>query len=102
MPAPVPEAVRWVLWDLEVERLDAGVDADAILPRVLEHGGLAEVRWAVETYGLERIRAFFRTNPHPVIGERTRAFWRAFFRAEEERWAERVDWRPPNDESWSG
>lgn len=98
----VPAEILWVLWDLEAERLDADLEMDAILARVLEHGGLAEVRWAVDSYGLPRILSFFRSNPHPLISERTRAFWRAFFRAEEERWAERPDWRRHNDASWSG
>lgn len=34
-----PESLRWVCWDLDFDALDI----DAILARVLEHAGLAEV-----------------------------------------------------------
>lgn len=102
MSKRVPGSVQWVLWDLEAEALDPDAHADAILARVLEHGGIAEVRWAVGFYGLDRIHSFFQNNPHPLVSDRTRAFWRAFFRAEEEQWTERPDWRRSSATPWSG
>src|SRR5690606_7839091 len=40
----LPEEIRWVLWDLDFDRLDADADADSILARTLEHGRLSDVR----------------------------------------------------------
>ena len=99
--ARVPDDLRWLFWDVELDELDPEAHADYILPRILEHGGLAEVRWAVERYGLERIHRFFRDVGHPELGERTRGFWRAVFKAENEAWASPPDWRKSKSVPWS-
>lgn len=83
-----PESLRWVCWDLDFDALDIDADADAILARVLEHAGLAEVRDVLRLYGEPRILRFFREVGHPLVSERTRTFWRSYFHAEGERWAE--------------
>ncbi len=83
----IPEELHWLFWELVPSELDAEVHADSILPRILEHGGLAEVRWAIGHYGLERIHTFFRDVGHPELSTRTTGFWRAVFKAEDETWA---------------
>ncbi len=96
---PPPE-LRLALWDLALDSLDIERDAESILARVLENGGSREVRAAIRLYGLERIRRFFREVAHPIVSERTRAFWRAFFRAQGEPWPTPPSWRRSSAAPW--
>jgi hypothetical protein len=97
----IPDEIRWVFWDVDPAELDPDRDANYILPRILEHGGLAEVRWLIGRFGLERIHAFLRDVGHPELGGRTLAFWRAVFQAEDETWASPPDWRRHKSIPWS-
>ena len=97
---PLPESMRWQFWDVDFDSLDLERDADAILPRVLESGRLEDVRMLLSVYGSERIHVFFRTVAHPLISDRTRTFWRAFFHAENEPWATPPSFRTNNAAPW--
>jgi squalene cyclase len=96
----VPEPHRWVFWDVDAEALDTAVAADYILPRVLEFGGIAEVRWVLATYGLTGIHRFLRDVGHPELSERTLGFWRAALNAKEEAWARPPAWRKSSAAPW--
>ncbi len=92
---PVPDSLRWLLWDLDADRVDLEAHADALLGRVLENGRLRDVRLVLDLYGEARILEFFRAGGHPLLSERTRSFWRAFFGADEE-WPAPPDFRSPS------
>lgn len=92
--------MRWLLWDVDARRIDTDRDAAFLVPRVLEHGGLVEVRWLVEAVGLERIHHFLREVGHPELSPRTLAFWRAILGAEEEEWAGPPPWRRHSSAPW--
>ena len=96
----VPQAQRWLFWELDAARLDVDRDADTILARVLEHGRMVDVRWALRVYGEDRIHRFFREVGHPELTPRTIAFWRAFFRAGDEAWASPPAWRSSSSAPW--
>jgi predicted deacylase len=98
--AKVPARIRWVFWDVDAARLDTSRSANYILPRILEFGGIAEVRWAVATYGMEGIHRFLRDMGHPELTERTLGFWRAALKAENETWASSPAWRKSNAAPW--
>jgi hypothetical protein len=98
----LPEGVRWLFWDLEAEALDHERDAGSIIPRVLESGRLVDVAWMARTYGLKRIHEFLRDVGHPELSPRTIAFWRAFFRAEDEEWKSPPSWRRHSGAPWPG
>jgi len=51
-------------------------------------------------YGGDRIHRFFRDVAHPLISERTRTFWRAYFEAEDEQWAKPPAFRMTNAAPW--
>jgi hypothetical protein len=93
--------VLWLFWDVELEQLDTEKHADYILARVLERGRLEDVRWALQSYGRERIRDFFRSRSHAEISARTLAFWRAFLR-EEQAWPTPPAFRQSSSEPWHG
>lgn len=99
-PTRVPEPHRWIFWDVDAESLDTTAAADYILPRVLEFGGIAEVRWVLATYGLTGIHRFLRDVGHPELSERTLGFWRAALNAKEEAWARPPAWRKSNAAPW--
>jgi hypothetical protein len=92
--------MRWVFWDVDADALDSVRDRDHIIPRILEFGGIAEVRWLMKTYGTEGIHAFLRDIGHPEIGPRTLRFWRAVLRADEETWASPPAWRETSGAPW--
>lgn len=98
---PVPRELRWLLWDVDADRVDVDECAAAVLGRVLEHGRLSDVRLVLDLYGRARVRDFFRAGDHPVISERTRAFWHAFFGADET-WPTPPDFRKLSAAPWIG
>ena len=100
--ARLSEKLRWVFWEVDFDSLDPHRDGDYILARLLEFGGMEEVRWLIATYGLERIHDFFRDVGHPEISDRTTCFWRAVFKAEDEVWASPPAWRRTRSVPWVG
>jgi hypothetical protein len=96
----LPESMRWLFWDVDFDALDVQAHADAILARVLQRGRLADVQAVLALYGEERIHRFFRDVAHPLITERTRTFWRAFFEAEDEPWAKPPAFRTTSAAPW--
>ncbi len=92
---------RWIFWDVDADAIDLERDANGVLARVLERGCLDDVKWLMRTYGLERIHCFFREVWSPEITERTRGFWRAFFDAENEKWAAAPAFRKNNSSLWT-
>lgn len=102
MPAmrPPPE-LGWLFWELDPDELDLGRDETYVLARVLEHGGLAEVRWAIGHYGRDAIHRMLRDVGHSELSDRTLAFWRAVFGAQEETWATPPAWRKSSSVPWS-
>lgn len=95
----VPRELRWLLWDLDADHVDVDECAAAILGRVLEHGRLSDVRRVLDLYGRDRVRAFFRAGDHPVVSERTRRLWHAYF-GEDESWPTRPDFRNRSGAPW--
>jgi hypothetical protein len=96
----MPPELRWLFWEANFDELEAERDADFVLPRVLEHGRLVDVQWAIGEYGLPRIHRFFRDKGHPELSRRTVAFWRTVFDAEEETWASPPRWRASSAAPW--
>jgi hypothetical protein len=96
----IPEAMHWLFWNVDVTSLEPSRDASTILARVLEHGRMEDVRWAVGTYGLERIESFFREGGHPEISRRTRLFWRAALGVRRDAWPEPEAFRESSCAPW--
>ncbi len=89
-----------MFWDVDPGTLDARRHRDYILGRVLERGGIDEVRWAIATYGMKEIHRFLRERGSPELSRRTVEFWRAVFKAEKEKWAEPAAWRKSTGAPW--
>ena len=98
----IPKEMDWLFWDVDPNALDLERDSEYLLGRLLERGRLQDVRWALRTYGLDRIHRFFRESGHSELSGRTLSFWRAFFRAEDEIWKTPPSWRVNSSAPWVG
>jgi squalene cyclase len=96
----VPEAQRWLFWDVDPAQIDVERDRRYVLGRVLERGRWVDVTWAVTTYGERGILAFFKTGGHPELSKRTLSFWEAYFRTEENPCPNFTTSRPSNNAPW--
>jgi hypothetical protein len=99
---PIPKKLFWIFWEVDPSDIDLERDANYVIARIVEHGTLSELRWVVRKYGLERIHRFFRDVGHPELSKRTLGFWRALFKASDERWAKPPSWRRRSAELWPG
>lgn len=98
--AALAKHLKPLFWEVDFAILDTERHQNSILARVLETGTLKDVRWAVATYGWDRIHRFFREVGHPEVSPRTVAMWRAVLHAEDEPWASPPDWRRNNNVPW--
>ena len=99
---PIPSRMKRIFWNVDFDELDPARDADAIIARIVEFGTLQDVRWAIDRYGLKRIHRFFRTCGSPEVSDKTVAFWRAVFKAEDETWPRPPAWRQSSFAPWIG
>jgi hypothetical protein len=95
-----PRRMKSLFWNVDFDRLDVARDVEFILTRVLEHGRMVDVRWAIDRYGIERIHQFFRDAPRAELSRRTVRFWRVILHAEEEKWPELPAWRQSSSAPW--
>jgi len=98
----IPKPQRWLFWDVDPSEIDPVRHAAFVIPRVLEFGTLVDVRWLLARVGSPRIHRFLRDQGHPELSAKTLAFWRAYFRAQEERWATPPAFRRHSALPWPG
>ena len=71
----LPPTLHPLFWDCRPEDLDAEAHAPFILERVLEYGTLAGARWALATYGPDRVAVFLRNRGARTLSRKTLGFW---------------------------
>lgn len=98
----LPRSLAWLFPEHALARIDARRDVALVLSRVLERGRMVDVEWCLGRYGLEGIRQFFRSAPHPEISERTAHFWRVVLNEKEETWPSAPPFRQASAALWSG
>ena len=96
----LPPSVYWLFWDVDPAEVDLVRHRDAVIPRILERGGMAEVRWLIAEVGLPDIHRFLRDVGHPELSRKTLGFWRVVLHAEEEVWASSPEWRRSSSAPW--
>jgi hypothetical protein len=72
----IPVGVRELLWEYAID----GPTIDdrwqpAVLERVMQRGGWAEMRWLLKTFSRTRIRSFLEDRGHRVLAPRELRFW---------------------------
>jgi hypothetical protein len=80
----LPLFLHPLFWDCRPESIDVETHAPFILERVLEYGALSAARWALETYGAERIAAFLRARGVRVLSRKTLSLWTVLLGLESE------------------
>jgi DNA-binding Xre family transcriptional regulator len=92
----VPDSLKWLFWDVDFSRLDPLQHKGYILPRILDRGDSAAVRWMRETYSKRQIFNFISRN-RKKIDPRSLNFW-ALIYGKEEKWTARLP--QPKTMSW--
>lgn len=80
----LPEEVRRFFWDCDPEQLDIDRNADQILTRLLDYGDLAAARWALRTYGEDRVRRYLLSRGRKTLSRKAIAFWRVLLGLQDE------------------
>ena len=80
----LPPSLLPLLWDCRPDCIDVETHAPLIIERTLEYGSLAAVRWAVATYGPERIKGFLRDLGVRTLSRKTLRFWTMLLGIEDE------------------
>lgn len=75
LPASLVEDATFLFPDVDLSALDVHENWKYVLGRVLEYGTLESVRWAVDTYGREKISEFIRTRGLRVLSRKTVNYW---------------------------
>ena len=71
----LPPDLHRLFWDCRPESIDPEVQAPFVLERILEYGSLAAVRWALNTYGIGRVKEFLRDRGVRTLSRKTLSFW---------------------------
>ncbi len=88
----IPNRLRPYFWDTEFSTILPERHRDFILSRILEHGDLEAVRWALRTYPKPLIIDFLRGRGKAVLSQRAWHFWASHVRLAR-CGAPRPDWR---------
>lgn len=64
-----------LFWDYPPGAIDPETHASFVLERVLEYGSLEAARWALATYGAERLVDFLRRRGTRVLSRKTLSLW---------------------------
>ena len=75
MTVSLPSELHDLFWDCRPADVDLEIHAPFVLERVLEYGSLAAVRWALLTYGPERLATFLRERGVRTLSRKTLSFW---------------------------
>ncbi len=51
----IPESVKVILWDVDIEKLDIKRHKKFIIERIIKYGNEKDVRWMLKTYSLKEI-----------------------------------------------
>ena len=75
MTVSLPSELHYLFWDCRPADVDLEIHAPFVLERALEFGSLAAVRWALRTYGRERLARFLRERGVRTLSRKTLSFW---------------------------
>ena len=90
---PVPSHLQPLLPEYRVESLNAGRDRVLIVSRVLELGGLEQVRWALRRYPRQEIARIVRDDGARLLSPRSLKLWSLTFAVQP---AALPQWRDPS------
>jgi hypothetical protein len=74
VPAPLPDHVRTLFWDVDPGQVDVVRHADYVLERVMTRGGWEAMLWLRATYSVDDLAAFLRRKGNRLPA-RELAYW---------------------------
>ena len=69
----IPESVKIILWDVEVNKLDIRRHKRFIIERIIKYGNEKDVKWMLETYSLKEIRDVVKKSKN--IDRKSANYW---------------------------
>ena len=73
----IPQHVRPLFWDVNLEHFDPAAHARYTIERVLEHGDEDDVAWLLRVFTKEQIKDVLRTDRR--LSPRSANFWALVF-----------------------
>lgn len=73
----IPQHLRPLFWDINVETFEPRDYPVYTIERVLEHGDEEDVAWLIRVFSRDEIRDVLRTDRR--LGARSATFWALFF-----------------------
>jgi len=72
----IPENILRLMWEYDEAALQATTDLpDSVLERVMERGGLSEMRWLLATVERGRLRSYLKSRGRRALPPRELRFW---------------------------
>jgi len=73
--AALPDDVARLLWDIDLERLDADRDRSLVFERVMARGTWEAMKWLRRRYPATALADFVRSRGPRVLSPRDLAYW---------------------------
>jgi hypothetical protein len=71
----IPQSVGELLWEYRIKGAIEPQWEDAVLERVMQRGGWAEMRWLTRTFDRRRLQDFLSRRGHRVLAPRELRYW---------------------------
>lgn len=78
---PIPARLQPLLPEYDVSRLNAGRDRTLVISRILERGGLDDVRWLLRRLPRKAVARFIEEDGARLLSRRSLRLWSLFFEA---------------------
>ena len=72
---PLPKRLGSLFPEYDLSKLNAGRDKTLVLSRVLENGGLDEIKWAFKRYSRGELSGFIKEDGARLLGSRSLRLW---------------------------
>ncbi|HAH32535.1 MAG TPA: hypothetical protein DCL44_09515 [Elusimicrobia bacterium] len=72
---PLPKKLRFLFPEYDISKLNAGRDKTLVISRVLENGGLDEIKWVFKRYRRDELSDFIKEDGTRLLGSRSLRLW---------------------------
>jgi len=72
---PLPKRLSPLFPEYDISKINAGKDKMLVISRVLENGGLNEIKWAFKRYARQELSEFIKEDGARLLGSRSLRLW---------------------------
>ena len=72
---PLPKKLGPLFPEYDISKINAGRDKTLVISRILENGGLAEIKWAFKRYSRGELSGFIEEDGSRLLGSRSLRLW---------------------------